>query len=265
MNDSNMEENSMYQIDNFQAEEQNSTPENRAIIGGVVVIPGISGGIIIPDMSVCKVRFLNAVEDSGALRVVVGSRLITNNLTYTNVTEYNNIPVGFRRVIITSASSPRAIMYQATIPFNAGEVITLAIVKSPQGLDLIRISDINITSGFRGRGSMRMANLVLNSPPLDLFLTNHRVIFSDVRYKEVTQAKQAQAKEYDMYIARTPYVIEPRYNDIEVIEDMPIITPYSNSDPLVSFSVNIKSGVMSTIYVFGGQSHITQVRVIDNQ
>lgn len=259
MYNNNIEENSMDQ-NNVQIQEL----DNRAIQGGIIVIPGGSGGLV-PNFSVCRIRFLNAADGYETLRIVVGSRLITNNLEYTNVTAYNNIPVGFRTVTITSPASPRTVMYQTTIPFNPGEIATLAIIKTGRGLDLIRISDINISPGFMGRGSLRMANLVFNSPPLDLFLTNHRAIFSDVRYKEVTQARQAQAREYETYIAQTPYAIEPRYNDIETIEDMPIITPFSNFEPLISIIVNIKPSVMSTIYVLGTWSGLLQARVIDNR
>lgn len=258
-NDS-IEENSINQNDDVQMQEL----DNRAIQGGIIVIPGGTGGFI-PNVSVSRVRFLNAADGYGALRIVVGSNLITNNLPYTNVTSYNNISVGFRTVTITSPASPRMVSYQSTIPFNPGEVATLAIIKTGRGLDLIRISDINISPGFMGRGSIRMANLAFNSPPLDLFLTNHRAVFSDVRYKEVTQARQAQAREYEMYIAQTPYAIEPRFNDIETIEDMPIITTFSDFEPLVSIIVNIKPSVMSTIYVFGTWGGLIQTRVIDNR
>lgn len=211
----------------------------------------------------CVVRFLNAAYNYNPLRIVIGNRLISSGLPYTNVTPYNNIADGFRTVTITSMASPRTVLFQGTIPFSSGEVITLAIIRSANGIELLRISDISNLNNPRNMGRIRLANLVFNSPPLDLFLANGRAIFSDVRYKEVTMFKQARPREYEFYLAQTPYVIEPRARDIEVIEDMPIALPHGSFEPLVSFFVDVKPGVISTIYAMGMWSSPIRVKTIN--
>lgn len=233
----------------------------------------VGGGVIGPNWNIitipirpitgfCTVRFLNAAENYGSFRILIGNRLINSNLSFANVTSYNNIADGFRRVTITSAASPRTVLFNSTVPFNSGEVITMAIVRSATGIDLVRIPDTMNINTPTNRGGIRMANLIFNSPPLDLFRANGQGIFSDVRYKEVTMIKQAFPREYEFYLAQTPYVIEPRTAEIEVIEDMPMAMPYNNFDPLVSFFVDVKSGILSTIYALGTWPNTIRVKTI---
>lgn len=217
-----------------------------------------------PIMGVCRVRFLNASATYSPLRILIGSRLITSNLPYANMTTYNNIQEGFRTVTITSAASPRIILFQGKIPFNSAEVITLAIIRSINGLELLRISDAYTLTNPMDRGGIRLANLAYNSPPLDLFLVNGRAVFSDVRYKEVTLFKQASPRKYEFYLAQTPYFIEPRYSDIETIEDMPIVMPYGAYDSIARFSLDIKAGIMYTIYILGNWPCPIMIKVVNN-
>lgn len=224
-----------------------------------------SGMITLPCMRFCRIRFLNATEGYGAFRISIGSRLVTNALSYACMTPYGNVAEGFRIVTITSAASPRTVLFQREIPFNAGELITLAIIKAPQGLDVLRISDAYSLNNPDNRGGIRMANLVFNSLPLDLFLTNGRAVFSDVRYKEVTLFKQARPRVYNFYLAETPYYIESRYDDIEVIEDMPIMLQYGNYEAIARFSLDIKANTMYTIYVLGNWPEPILIKVVDNR
>ncbi|MBU5627392.1 DUF4397 domain-containing protein [Oscillibacter sp. MSJ-2] len=218
------------------------------------------------------VRFLNAVADGEPVRVAVGSRTVANNLAFGNLGNYFNVIDGFRTVTIYSVRSPRTVLYQSSVPMSAGEVITLAIVRSGGVLDLVRVSDKPCNNRPANRACIRAVNLVYNSPALDVVLADGRVVFTDVRYKEVTIWRQARPKEYDFYIAQTPYSLNRMYDDIQTVEDLPLamagyyLPGYGSVDPLVSFYVNARAGAMDTIYILGNWniSQVIRTKVVED-
>ena len=234
--------------------------------------PPAAPGPVIPVPRVSTVRFLDAVTDGEPLRIVVGSRLVANSLEYGGMTGYYSFIPGFRTVTIYSARQPWVVLFQSSVPLNTSEVITLAVVRAGGVLDLVRISDAPCSNRPRNRACIRTVNLVYNSPALDVMLSDGRVVFTDVRYKEVTTYRQARPQTYDFYIAQTPYTLAPAYTDIQTVEDMPMILPnyylpgYGSVEPLVSFYIDAKAGTDYTIYVLGNWdfSHIIRTKVVEN-
>lgn len=217
------------------------------------------------------VRFLNGVSDGQPLRITVGPRLIATRLNTGAVTGYFGVMPSFRVVTLYSADRPWVVLYQASIPFTAGERFTLAVVRSGGGYDLVRVDDRPCGNRFTDRACIRCINLVYNSPGLDVILTDGRVVFSDVRFKEVTTYRRARSGEYDMYIAQTPYSLPSTYTDIETVEDMPMavsdyyLPGYGVVEPLVSFYVEARAGAMESIYVMGNwnTSRVLRVKTLE--
>lgn len=209
-----------------------------------------------PNPGYCTVRFLNAVWEGMPVRITVGNRVVARALPFGNLTGYFSVPDGFRTVTVFDTNN-RSILYQASVPMRAGSVITLALVRAGGILDLVRISDQPCNNRPRNRACIRTVNLLYNSPPLDVILADGRVVFTDVRYKEVTTWRQARPGSYDMYLAQTPYSLSPRYQDIQTVEDLPyamsgyFLPGYGSVEPLVSFYVDAKAGAMETIYILG--------------
>ena len=203
-----------------------------APVPGIPVYPG-------PEANrTCWVRFLHAAVGYDPLRILVGSRVFSSSLSYANMTEYRLVRDGFRDVVITSAAGARPILLRRDIPFRAGDRITVAIIDTDDGLELMQIPDVPCQNQMGGCGSMRMVNLAFNSPPLDMRLYDGSIIFGDVRYREVTPFKPVRCGDYLFYLIRTSPCAEPEPHSV----------PY---EPLVSFGIDVRPRTTYTCYVLG--------------
>ena len=218
------------------------------------------------------IRFLNAVVDEGApLRITLGSHLLETGLAPRNLTAYATVPAGFRTLAFYDARFPWIILYRSNLSLAADEVVTLAVVRSGGGIDLVRVDD-RPYSGAVGRACLRMVNLIYNSPGLDLVLTDGRVVFTDTRFKEVSAYRRARPGRYDMYVAQTPCAPQQSDVDIETVEEMPVML--SNYflpgcgvvEPLASFYQEARAGTRASIYLMGNWnvSPRMQVRIVEN-
>lgn len=206
-----------------------------------------------PDSSdAAQVRFLNAVtEGGGSLRIATGNRLLSSSLSPEALSEYFTVPAGFRPFAFYDAENPWTLLFRSTIPLAAGDVLTLAVIRSGGGLDLVRVDDR--PCGVRGAGfsCLRCVDLVYDSPGLDLVLTDGRVVFTDIRFKEVTNYRRAQPGRYDLYTAQTP---SPVRSDIETVEELPMVVVRWAAEPLASFDWDAHAGQQATVYLMGDWS-----------
>lgn len=222
-----------------------------------------SGGTVKPEY--CTVRFLNSASGY-TLGIRIGASLVTGNLAFGELTTYVMIPDGFRTVRLSASGSPGLIYLQKSIPFRAGDVITLVIVRTATGLDLVQIGDTPCNNRANNRACIRMANMAYNAPGLDLILGGCRLVFNDVRYKENTLYKQALPKQYQFAIAATVNMPTPYESDIETIEEMPQLLPsyILGLKPSISFTLNAKANLLYTIYVIGNWPR-PRIKIVVNQ
>ncbi|WP_343249546.1 DUF4397 domain-containing protein [Diplocloster hominis] len=233
--------------------------------GGRPVAPGpfpsFPGPIRPNRPGTCQVRFLNAATNNLPLNISIGNRMAASNLRFGNISSYETISDGFRPVTIVSAVGPRMVFYNQTLPFVAGEKITMVVIDSSNGLDLVRVSDLGCQNMPRNTGCFRMANMSYNNSAYDLMLYGGDVVFTDVRFKEVTPFKQARPGEYEFYMTNTA-----RYGN--VLREIPVIIitnarpPYNSGEPLLSFVTTINAGEMYTAYVIGNTWSAFNLRVV---
>ncbi len=219
------------------------------------------------------VRFLHAASGYGSVHISIGLKNVATDLSFTNTSNYYQIQDGFYIVTITSASNPGIALFRGRIPFNTNETITLAIIRATNGLNILRISDQLCQNRPKNRGCLRAVNLIYNSPAMDVVLTDGRIAFSDIRYKEITSYKQARPGKYEYYIAQTPYTLSGNTSNIDILDNLPVILTnfflpgYGNVTPLVSSSIEIKANMMYTIYMFGNWETSSEliVKSIENR
>lgn len=200
----------------------------------------------------CTARFLNSAEGYD-LMVRIGSAVYVQDLSFGALSPYELVPDGFRTVRIAAAGDPNLQYLQKTIPFRAGDVITLVIVKTARGLDLVSVSDAPCRAQPTDVGCLRIANMAYDAPGLDLILDDAKLIFTDVRYKEVSLYKQARPRRYQFALAQTAAIPTPYESDIETIEEIPRLLPAGlvGVTPAVRFSLNVKAGMTYTVYLLG--------------
>lgn len=233
---------------------------------------GAGGGGTSAEPAQAYIRFLNAVVDDGpSLRITLGSRLLVTRLAPGNLTAYTTAPAGFRTLVFYDAQFPWVILYRSSLSLAADEVVTLAVVRSGGGIDVVRVDD-RPCGGAGGRACLRMINLVYDSPGLDLVLTDGRVVFTDIRFKEDSAYRRARPGRYDMYVAQTPCAPHQNDVDIETVEEMPVmISNYFLAgcgvvEPMASFYLEARLGARDSIYLMGNwnRSPRMQVRVVEN-
>lgn len=209
-----------------------------------------------------KVRFLNAAFGYQPFRIFVNNRYIVGGLGYTSLTPYGRVASGFQTITVTGTNG--YIFIQKTVPFRTDEISTVAIINTPSGLDLLKISDAPCAKP-NNMSCLRACNLAMNSNPLDVILYDGRVVFSDVTYKETTDFKRIRTGEYQFYLAETNLRPMPRFQDIETLDSA--FQTFTLPDALVSFFVNVRATAMYTIYIFslGNQPNELQTRVIEDR
>ncbi len=215
----------------------------------------------------CKVRFFHAAAQSGPVNVNVGSQRVATNLAFGNFSSYYCFSEGFRTLSILNARTGRTLLLQKTVPMNANEVITMVIVNNAAtgALEVVRVSDSACSGQLGGYACLRMANFVLGNRSLDLLMSDGRVLFSDVRYKENTLSRRLVPGYYQFYVTNTPLRIEPRSTDIELDEarslDGQYIAGYGEVDVETAFGLRARRGLMYTAYIIG-QANTDEVQVV---
>ena len=209
------------------------------VIGTPVILPGPSQPGIWPNGE-AEIRFLQAAPSYTALRVTVDARVFAGRLSYRRATSYMELSAGVHTVTITGVGYPRRVYYRAQIPFQAGETLTLAIIQTASGLDLIRVTDSACGGAQGGRACIRAVNLVSGSGGLDVNQFTQTTVFSDVQFREITGYRRAAEGDYSFYVCPSGG---------------------SAGDALASFFAEIDAGTPYTFYILGSWGNRPRLRV----
>ena len=231
-------------------------------------VPPVSQPSYQPSGKTCRVRFFHAAVQAGPINISVGSQRVASNLSFGNFSPYFCYSEGFRSISLINARTGRTVLLRKTVAFHAGDTLTFAVVNnaSSGALELVTINDASCSGQLGGFAFIRMANFLLGDTALDLLLPDGRTLFSDVRYKETTLSRRLRPGSYSFLLANTPSRIEPRIVDVELDDSSYRISErylpgYGELDPLLSLSMQVRRGVMYTLYVIG-QANIGEIQVV---
>ncbi len=170
----------------------------------VTVIPGITFPCFsCTSNSFGRVRILNASTGYQPFYVYLGNWMIASQLGNGDITNYVQAASGSQTVTVSGANG--YVYIQKAIQVKASSSMTVAIINTASGLDLMEISDISCTAPS-GTSCLRACNLSLNLGPFDVSIGTQNstyTAFSNVRYKEVTPYTSFYPGWYQIYIART--------------------------------------------------------------
>ena len=238
---------------------------------GIPVYPnpgmGTENGTLLPDLGYTRVRFLHAAANYPTFSVSIGSRIYAMDFAYGSLSSYEYVPEGFRTITIVSRSIPRRIVFRQSFPFIENETLTLAIVNSPNGIEIVPVSDNWCRTSPTVFSCFRMVALSYNSPPLDLTLRDGRIVFTDVHFKEVTRFKRVLPREYEFFLVPTPGTPMP-LEEIETLDTAPLrvedgsLLGNGASAPVLSFTADITRNSMVTAYIIGDYSAPPYLRAL---
>ena len=218
--------------------------------GGIGMVPGW------PRWS--SIRFLNAARSYPPFRIFIGSTLAVRSLEFTAVSSYRRMASGYRSVTVSGQDG--YIYLQKTLPFQDNAPVTVAVVQTAGGLDLVPISDV-CCPPTGALSNFRMSNLAYNSQPLDLLLADGRVVYTDVQFKETTYFKQIRPGTYQFYQAETNLLPMPSYLDIETMDSafIGVAPPFS---ALASLQLEAAPRSTYTLYVLSGGSGSNEIQTL---
>lgn len=170
----------------------------------VTVIPGITFPCFnCTASSFGRVRILNASTGYQPFYVYIGNWLVASQLANGDITSYVQAASGSQTITVSGANG--YIYIQKPIQVRSSASVTVAIINTASGLDIMEISDISC-SAPSGSSCLRTCNLSMNLGPFDVSLVNQSGTynaFTNVRYREVTPYSSFYPNWYQIYIART--------------------------------------------------------------
>ena len=229
------------------------------VCGGITILPGIIGTVW-PGAS--KVRFLNAAYGYPSFRIFVGNNRFVNLLNYASVTGYGRVAAGYQTV--TVAGTDGYIYIQKTMPFQAGTPATIAIINTAGGMDLLQITD-SCCPPTNGYSNFRIGNLAINSGPLDVIMSDGRVVYGDLRFKEIGAFKRIMPGAYQFFYAETDLVPMPASLDIETL-DSAWLGVYPPHETFGSLYLNVASNAIYSVYLLqsgSGRNNIQNLILMD--
>lgn len=230
----------------------------------VIPLPDVGeGGPVYPGGSGrSSVRFLNAAYNYPALRISVANSRFINRLGYASVSGYGRVRAGYQTVTVASANG--RIYLRKTMPFQANGLSTVAVINTSGGLDLLQIADSCCPPGG-GYASFRVGNLAYNSGPMDVLMSDGRVVYGDLRFKEIGAFKRIVPGTYQFFYADTSLSPMRPSLSIEPLDPawLGVYPPY---ETFGSLYLDIASGGIYTVYLLqkgAGRNNIQNLILVD--
>ena len=183
-----------------------------------------------------RVRFLNAAYNYRPFRIFISNTQVVNLLNYASASSY----------------------LQKTMPFQVNTVSTIAIINTASGLDLLQITD-TCCAPTNGYSSFRIGNLAYNSGPMDVLMSDGRVVYSDLRYKEIGAFKRIMPGVYQFFYADTNLMPMPSYMDIETL-DSAWLGVYPPHETFGSLYLDITSNAIYSVYLLQSGTGRNQIQ-----
>ena len=164
--------------------------------GSVTVIPGIT----FPCYNCTATSFGTGYQP---FYVYLGNWMVASGLANGDITSYVQAASGTQTITVSGANG--YVYIQKPVQVRASSSMTIAIINTASGLDIMEISDISCNAPS-GSSCLRACNLSLNLGPFDVSIGNQNssyTAFSNVRYREVTPYTSFYPGWYQLYISRT--------------------------------------------------------------
>ena len=138
--------------------------------GSVTVIPGITFPCYnCTATSFGRVRILNASTGYQPFYVYIGNWMVASGLANGDITSYVQAASGTQTITVSGANG--YVYIQKPVQVRASSSMTIAIINTASGLDIMEISDISCNAPS-GTSCLRACNLSQNLGPFDVSIGN---------------------------------------------------------------------------------------------
>lgn len=129
------------------------------------------------------VRFLNAVTGYPLFLIYINNQLAVNGLNNGELSQYGRVSAG--QQTITLVGEKESLRMEKQIPITSDLAVTVAVINTDSGLDLVIIEDPLCSRGITS-GCFRVCNLSVTNPKVDVALNGGVITFQNINYKNVT-------------------------------------------------------------------------------
>ncbi len=209
-----------------------------------------------------QVRFLNAAYNYPALRITVDNSRFASGLGYASVTSYGRVRAGYRTVTVSNTNG--RVYLRRSLPFQTNGLTTVAVINTAGGLNLLQIAD-SCCAPPNGWSSLRVGNLAYNTGPLDVIMSDGRVVWSDLRFKEVSPFKRIAPGTYQFFYADTNLAPMSPALAIERL-DPAWLGVYPPQETFGSVYLDVDVGERYTVYLLqkgSGRNNIQNLILVD--
>lgn len=226
-----------------------ATPGNNPSVMPTLPGPPIQGGIIIPGFpnqppanQYCNIRLLHAGVNQPSVNVTIGTQQAAEKLTYGNVTPYYLEPAGRKLITVTSSRFPRLVLASSVLNFADGDIVTVVIVNARNGIALFPVYEQPCNNPV-GQSCLKVANVSYNCPPANILLSNGRLLFTNVRFQDVTDYAPIRPGSYRLLATETILCEQPPNSSNSVC--------YGRLNVLFTTPVNLAANQAYTLYILG--------------
>lgn len=184
------------------------------------------------------VRFLNTASAYNSFLIYIGNQLVVNSIASSEISQYTRVSAGTQTITVSGENG--YVYIQKSITVRAGQAMTVAIIATASGLDLMEINDSTCSAGS-STACFRACNLSVTNQSVNVSLNNNYVTFQNLQYRQVTGS---------VYLPTGTYFIQV-YNN-----------PSTTGNPLVYSSVYVKANTAYTLYVFNWNPSTDAIRTM---
>jgi len=184
------------------------------------------------------VRFLNAVAGYNPFLIYINNQLAVNGLSNGEISQHGRVSAGDQTITIGGQAGYVYLEKKITVPID--RAITVAIINTDHGLDLMVILDMYCNAGIN-TGCFRVCNLSITNQGVRVILNGQNVAFFDVNYMQVTSFQ---------YVSTGFYMVSVSNNNT-----------HSGSFLLTS-DIYIRGNASYTLYVFNWSNVEDAIRIL---
>jgi len=151
------------------------------------------------ELSKGYVRIIHTVPDAPNVDIYANDKLIVNNLSYGNYTDYLPIPEGMYKISLYVAGTKDSPVLSNMLTVNKNSILTVAAVGNLSDIGLLAINDANEVKKT-GKAMIRFLHLSPNAPAVDITLPNGTVIFSNISFKHITPYIDVMPMNYTLQV-----------------------------------------------------------------
>lgn len=148
------------------------------------------------------IRLLHAATDVGAIDIYSNGNPIAMNISFSNITKYEDIAPGNNEIQIYKAGTYDKPIYTETIDIIPNTISTICIVLLESTIQLLKLKD-GSPAVQANESYLRFINLSPDSPLLSLSLPNGDTLFNGVEYLETTGYYPLSPGIYDFKVEAT--------------------------------------------------------------